>query len=205
MKDTVCMAAGHPVTGPERFSDEASHVTDSEWNVTDSNEMGFLTDKEYQNSMADLQQLLVSVSDFSHEECAKILTALAKGKSLKERNQSKGSTANGTSSIFNDVDAKQIYRLSKIIENFTAESEKICSKPSTSLKSAFQHQANKFLTRFHNQRRDELSVILENECWRPAEIRGELQRFIDDISQNEPFDAVDGYLVINDEKYVVVG
>lgn len=234
MKETVFLSVGHhissqpninekegesnneAVSAPEILSN--SNSFNSDFNKPElCSEISFLTSSECNKIMTELKELLISVCDFSHDECAKLLTTLAKGKATKDKSL-KGndkSSTNGSISAFDSVSAKQIYKLSKIIENFTYECEKISSKSPTSLKGAFQYQANKFMNKFHNERKDKLSLILERETWSPAEVEPTFQIFLNDIVKNEMISKTifessitkkpELFLSINNEKYVIVG
>lgn len=226
MKETVYLCMGrqlsnessesnvkYPEGNKSTLPSETSSTPNSEITVDSS----LLTSSECNKILTELKELLIAVCDYSHDECAKVLTTLAKSKTSKERNLKAGdrSAMNGTSSAFENFSAKQIYKLSKIIENFTFECEKISSKSPTSLKGAFQFQANKFMNKFHNERKDRLSIMLEKETWTPAEVEPTFQNYLNDIINNKMisgaiFDStINGkpelYLTINDEKYAIVG
>lgn len=233
MKSTVYMAAGHvdhvdasqKENALERNeeSDEINNLNvsyvneevDSEYKKPEVD--SFMSEKEYIKRTDELSDLLVSVCDFSHDECARLLTAMAKSKSVKERSvkTNEKSVSNGYPSMFDKVDAKQIYSLSRIIEYFTSECEKVCSKSSTSLKAAFQLQASKFMNKFHNDRKEKLNLILEKECWRPAEVQSNFQTFVDDLITTKSisrynFDSAavgkcESFLNVNNEKFIIVG
>lgn len=241
MKDTVTMAAGYPTSSQkaeanadveadadakgvehvgraDRVDNSKSAILESGFNNGDiDSDFSFLSAKEYSKIMGDLKDLLIAICDFSHDECAKLLTTLAKSKSAKDKPSKSNDklASNGSPSILDNVSAKQIYCLSKIIEFFSSECEKISSKSPTSLKSAFQLQANKFVNKFHNERKDKLSLILENECWRPAEVKSVYQSFVDDLASTgkiswpslEPLEKgrCEPVLMVNEEKYIVVG
>lgn len=233
MKETVYLSMGDQYSSHEneyfnegsedKSSNSASDnsysnsKSNSEHDKSEVDEVSFLTQSEYDKVLGELKELLIAVCDFSHDECAKLLTTLAKSKtSVKDKNQ-KGNdkyATNGSISVFDTVSAKQIYRLSKIIESFSIECEKICTKSPTSLKGAFQYQANKFMNKFHNERKEKLTLILERETWSPAEVEPIIQTFLNHIMITEPADnhvhestttKKHTFLTVNDEKYVIVG
>ena len=199
----------------------SDNSADSDSNKVETySEISFLTRSEFIKVMSELKELLIAVCDFSNDECAKLLTPSVRNKNVITKDKSgRGSEkliGNGhLISVFDNVTAKQIFKISKIIENFTYECEKISSKSPTSLKGAFQYQANKFMNKFHNERKDKLSYILDKETWTPAEVEPSLQNFLDDIIRTKiisrtTFDYPESkkselFLTINDEKYIVVG
>lgn len=42
-------------------------------------------------------------------------------------------------------------------------------------------ETNKYLNKFHEERRQRLALLLDSEEWRPAEVPKELQEAIDDV------------------------
>lgn len=212
MKDSVSLAAVQNLS--DHLTEGVSYSNDKDA----PDESGFLSEKECKNLRTDLKELSGSICGFCHDECAKILMALAKNKTPRDKIHTKTSersvsNSSGTVSMFDDVDGKQIRRLSEIIDDFSSKCEMLCSKSSSSLKSAFQHQANRFLSKFHLNRKSRVNSALENECWKPTEVKNEFQHFVDNVctsgilSKTKSFgeSKTENYLLVKDEKFVVVG
>lgn len=75
------------------------------------------------------------------------------------------------------------------------DTEQICGRKSTSLLGALQSQANKFVNRFHEERRTKLSLLLDNERWKQADVPAEFQDLVDSIA--------DGKIALPEKKPVV--
>uniref|UniRef100_H2ZNG2 Vacuolar protein sorting-associated protein 54 C-terminal domain-containing protein n=1 Tax=Ciona savignyi TaxID=51511 RepID=H2ZNG2_CIOSA len=109
--------------------------------------------------------------------------------------------------------------LAKTIKRFTSEVDSICyfvgldkAGLNGSLRGALQAQSARFIARFHEERRNKLSLILDNEVWKQAEVPSELssllQNLVDgklvtsDASSNT---KTSDYLYLDGVKYAVVG
>ncbi|GAB5569659.1 vacuolar protein sorting-associated protein 54 isoform X1 [Prionailurus iriomotensis] len=65
------------------------------------------------------------------------------------------------------------------------DTEHICGRKSMSLLGALQSQANKFVNRFHEERKTKLSLLLDNERWKQADVPAEFQDLVDSISDGK--------------------
>ncbi|XP_067900348.1 vacuolar protein sorting-associated protein 54 [Heterodontus francisci] len=157
-----------------------------------------LTELELGRIANNLQELLYSASDICHDRCVKFLMARAKDGFLEKLNSS------------------EFVALSRTVETFVQETEKICSRRSMSLRGALQSQANKFVNRFHEERKTKLSLLLDNERWKQAEVPAEFQDLVNSIEdgvialpekkaavpqERKPAD----FLSVDGQKYAVVG
>ncbi|XP_048392333.1 vacuolar protein sorting-associated protein 54 isoform X2 [Stegostoma tigrinum] len=157
-----------------------------------------LTDLELGRVANNLQELLCSASDICHDRCVKFLMARAKDGFLEKLNSS------------------EFVALSRTVETFVQETEKICSRRSMSLRGALQSQANKFVNRFHEERKTKLGLLLDNERWKQAEVPAEFQDLVNSIEdgvialpekkatvpqERKPAD----FLSVDGQKYAVVG
>uniref|UniRef100_A0A8C5HRT0 Vacuolar protein sorting-associated protein 54 n=1 Tax=Gouania willdenowi TaxID=441366 RepID=A0A8C5HRT0_GOUWI len=79
-----------------------------------------------------------------------------------------------------------------------------------------QSQANRFVHRFHEERKNKLSLLLDNERWKQAEVPTEFQDLVNSIVDGQitlPERKTIGpdnrkpteYLLVNGERYAVVG
>ncbi|XP_078086559.1 vacuolar protein sorting-associated protein 54 isoform X1 [Mustelus asterias] len=157
-----------------------------------------LTELELGRVANNLQELLYSASDTCHDRCVKFLMARAKDGFLEKLNSS------------------EFVALSRTVETFVQETEKICSRRSMSLRGALQSQANKFVNRFHDERKTKLGLLLDNERWKQAEVPAEFQDLVNSIEdgvialpekktsvpqERKPAD----FLSVDGQKYAVVG
>ncbi|XP_067845624.1 vacuolar protein sorting-associated protein 54 isoform X2 [Heptranchias perlo] len=157
-----------------------------------------LTELELGRVANNIQELLYSASDICHDRCVKFLMARAKDGFLEKLNSS------------------EFVALSRSVETFVQETEKICDRRSMSLRGALQSQANKFVNRFHEERKTKLGLLLDNERWKQAEVPAEFQDLVNSIEdgvitlperkaaapqEKKPAD----FLAVDGQKYTVVG
>uniref|UniRef100_A0A3Q2Q5P0 Vacuolar protein sorting-associated protein 54 n=2 Tax=Fundulus heteroclitus TaxID=8078 RepID=A0A3Q2Q5P0_FUNHE len=156
------------------------------------------TELELNRVINNLQELLYMASDVSHDRCVKVLTARAKDGSLER------------------LTSAEFVSLSQAVERFVRDTEKLCGRRSVSLRGALQSQANRFVNRFHEERKTKLSLLLDNERWKQAEVPGEFQDLVNSIADGRislPERKVSGpedrkpaeFLLVNGQKYAVVG
>uniref|UniRef100_A0A8C7MGG7 Vacuolar protein sorting-associated protein 54 n=1 Tax=Oncorhynchus kisutch TaxID=8019 RepID=A0A8C7MGG7_ONCKI len=146
----------------------------------------------------NIQELLYTASDVSHDRCVKVLMARAKDGSLER------------------LSSAEFVFLSQAVEGFVRDTEELCCRRSVSLRGALQSQANRFVHRFHEERKTKLSLLLDNERWKQAEVPAEFQDLVNSIAdgritlperkpqgteERKPSD----YLHIDGQKYAVVG
>ncbi|TWW59132.1 vacuolar protein sorting-associated protein 54 [Takifugu flavidus] len=156
------------------------------------------TELELKRIMTNIQDLLYSASDISHDRCVKVLTARAKDGSLER------------------LSVAEFVCLSQVVEAFAKDTEELCGRHSVSLRGALQSQANRFVHRFHDERKNKLSLLLDNERWKQAEVPAEFQdlvnsiadgritlpeRKIPDLEERKPAE----FLLVDGQKYAVVG
>ncbi|XP_074063270.1 vacuolar protein sorting-associated protein 54 [Macrotis lagotis] len=155
-----------------------------------------LTDLELGKLANSIQELLYNASDICHDRSVKFLMARAKDGFLEKLNSS------------------EFVALSRLMETFILDTEQICGRKSMSLRGALQSQANKFVNRFHEERKTKLSLLLENERWKQADVPAEFQDLVDSITdgkialpekksgeERKPAD----FLIVEGQPYAVVG
>ncbi|MEQ2306716.1 Vacuolar protein sorting-associated protein 54 [Ameca splendens] len=156
------------------------------------------TELELNQVNSSLQELLYKASDVSHDRCVKVLTARAKDGSLER------------------LSSAEFVSLSQAVEGFVRGTEQLCSRRSISLRGALQSQANRFVNRFHEERKTKLGLLLDNERWKQAEVPAEFQDLVNSIADGKislPERKVSGpedrkpaeFLLVNGQKYAVVG
>ncbi|XP_076585136.1 vacuolar protein sorting-associated protein 54 [Chaetodon auriga] len=156
------------------------------------------TDLELNRVNNNVQELLYSASDVSHDRCVKVLTARAKDGSLER------------------LSSAEFVCLSQAVEGFVRDTEELCGRRSVSLRGTLQSQANRFVHRFHEERKTKLGLLLDNERWKQAEVPAEFQDLVNSIADGRitlPERKIPGaedrkpteFLLINGQKYAVVG
>uniref|UniRef100_A0A2K5W107 Vacuolar protein sorting-associated protein 54 n=1 Tax=Macaca fascicularis TaxID=9541 RepID=A0A2K5W107_MACFA len=126
-----------------------------------------LTDSELGKLANNIQELLYSASDICHDRAVKFLMSRAKDGFLEKLN------------------SMEFITLSRLMETFILDTEQICGRKSMSLLGALQSQANKFVNRFHEERKTKLSLLLDNERWKQADVPAEFQDLVDSISDGK--------------------
>lgn len=141
-----------------------------------------------------VKKLIISLSDYSNERCANLIVT----KTDKE---------------FALTDLSQLSKLSDLIENFSKECANITGHNSNAMKLALRSFAMKYIQNLHSERRSQLTVALNTERWKMADLPYELQSVINKISIANEIPLIlqyesgkpDGkYLIINSENYAVV-
>ncbi|XP_067260142.1 vacuolar protein sorting-associated protein 54 isoform X1 [Chanodichthys erythropterus] len=146
----------------------------------------------------NVQELLYTASDVSHDRCVKVLMTRAKDGSLER------------------LSSAEFVCLSQAVESFVKDTEELCGRRSMSLRGALQSQANRFVQRFHEERKTKLSLLLDNERWKQAEVPAEFQDLVDSIADGRislPDRKHTGsedrkpseFLCVDGQKYAVVG
>ncbi|KAJ8914687.1 hypothetical protein NQ315_017386 [Exocentrus adspersus] len=121
----------------------------------------FLTLDEYSRVEVKLKDLLTSVCDYCIERLASFVT---------------------TQTDKQAITASQIIELSNIVESFTDLCENICGRQNAALKAAFKIQASNYVHKFHSQRKNKLSLLLDAESWKVADVPIEIQILIDKLA-----------------------
>uniref|UniRef100_A0A3Q3XL76 Vacuolar protein sorting-associated protein 54 n=1 Tax=Mola mola TaxID=94237 RepID=A0A3Q3XL76_MOLML len=166
--------------------------------VLRSGENTMPTELELNRLVSTIQDLLFSASDVSHDRCVKVLTARAKDGSLER------------------LSSAEFVSLSQAVEAFARDTEELCGRHSVSLRGALQSQANRFVHRFHDERKTKLSLLLDNERWKQADVPAEFQDLVNSIADGRitlPERKIPGseerkpaeFLLVDGQKYAVVG
>uniref|UniRef100_A0A8I3P7U9 Vacuolar protein sorting-associated protein 54 n=1 Tax=Canis lupus familiaris TaxID=9615 RepID=A0A8I3P7U9_CANLF len=192
------------VSEPECTTDSSSSKEQTSSSATPGgvdimvNEDMKLTDLELEKLANNIQELLYSASDICHDRAVKFLMSRAKDGFLEKLNST------------------EFITLSRLMETFILDTEQICGRKSMSLLGALQSQANKFVNRFHEERKTKLSLLLDNERWKQADVPAEFQDLVDSISggkialpekksgateERKPAEV----LIVEGQQYAVVG
>lgn len=66
------------------------------------------------------------------------------------------------------LNSNEFVTLSRLMEGFILDTEQICGRKSMSLRGALQSQANRFVNRFHEERKTKLRYLwVDNICVLP--------------------------------------
>ncbi|KOB71573.1 Vacuolar protein sorting, partial [Operophtera brumata] len=153
------------------------------------------TPEELASAEDKLKKMIVSLSDYCNERCANLIV-----------------TKTDKDYVFSDL--SHLSKLSKLIESFCEECEKITGHCSNAMNLALRSFAMKYIQTLHSDRRSQLTATLNMERWKAAEVPYELQSAVNKICEGGeiPNKIVyetgkpDGkFLMINKENYAVVG
>ena len=78
------------------------------------------------------------------------------------------------------ISSMEFVLLCKMVESFAVACEHLCGRRGTALRSSLTSQAARFVNRFHEERKTKLSLILDSERWKAAEVPPEFQRMADE-------------------------
>lgn len=147
------------------------HVTDSSADSSKNiNDVSYLNDRDTFLTITDhnyienkLTNLVQSVGSYCHERCANLVS----NQSLEKYP--------GT--------LQEMEKLTQIVEEFCSGCEEVIGIKSLPLNAALKAQCARFCQKFHSDRKSKLSLLLDNERWKPAEVPGEFQKMINHIAR----------------------
>ena len=156
----------------------------------------FLTETDHGYIENRLTNLLQSVCNYCHERCANLVS----NQSLERYS--------GT--------LEEMEKLAQIVEEFCSGCEEVVGNRSLPLMAALKAQGMRYCQKFHSERKSKLSLLLDNERWKPAEVPGEFQKMINHISKaNFMWTKIDDQaigpsiatpmLMVGEEPYALVG
>lgn len=173
--------------GKNTNGEEVTFIEDSET---------FLTVSDHSYIESKLTNLLQSVGNYCHERCANLVS----NQSLEKYS--------GT--------IEEMEKLTQIVEEFCSGCEEVIGIKSIPLMAAIKAQGTRFCQKFHSERKSKLSLLLDNERWKPAEVPGEFQKMINHIAKGNFMwtkidDSTNGpsvatpMLMVGEEPYALVG
>lgn len=156
----------------------------------------FLTITDHNYIETKLTSLLQSVGNYCHERCANMVS----NQSLEKYS--------GT--------LEEMEKLTQIVEEFCSGCEEVIGVKSLPLMAALKAQGARYCQKFHSERKSKLSLLLDNERWKPAEVPSEFQKMINHIAKgNFMWTKIDDtsngpsvatpMLMVGDEPYALVG
>ncbi|XP_022906084.2 vacuolar protein sorting-associated protein 54 [Onthophagus taurus] len=141
----------------------------------------FLSIEEHNSVEIKLRDLLVSICDYCHERLASLVS---------------------TQSDKQNVTAVQIMELSDIVDNFTEVCESVCGRQSAALKAAFKIQAGNYVHKFHSLRKNKLTLLLDAERWKVADVPVEFQVLVDKLASGDTLKSVPSSPVEDNNKKI---
>lgn len=131
----------------------------------------FLSESDHQETVNKLKAMLTSVCDYCNERLAALIS---------------------TQSDKNSITAHQVANLAKIVEEFTGMCERLCGRQSAALKAAFKIQAGNYVHKFNLQRKNKLTMLLDAERWKSAEVPPEIQLLMDNLALGDVIKSLPG-------------
>ncbi len=184
-----------------------------------------------------LRELITNASDYAQERLVNLLegkfslntSSQTSGKENVNQNNSMLNNINNNNHGLEKLSSNDFISLSNLIDQFIIDFDQIAynntinnnmNKKSSSLRIWLQNQANKFLHKFHSEKKDKLTLALNSERWKQIEIPIEIQNLVDHIIKNglgnnqvltkkndlKSNSTSNGdYVIVNNEKYVIFG
>jgi vacuolar protein sorting-associated protein 54 len=98
-----------------------------------------ITKKTHSKLISDLNDTLSNASDYAQERIVNLLESKFRDNSLEK------------------LSANDFISISNLIEQFVLDFDTIASKKTVSLRSWLKNQANKYLQKFHQEKREKLT------------------------------------------------
>ncbi|CAF0926719.1 unnamed protein product [Brachionus calyciflorus] len=117
---------------------------------------------------------------------------------------------------YEKINSQNFSLFSNLIDHFLTEIDKISKNKTATLRSWLQNQSNKFLNKYHTERKDKLILAIESESWKISDLPADFQTLLDNIVKNflkNPpnftYNIVNSsstnFLYVNDEKFLFFG
>ncbi|XP_058446866.1 vacuolar protein sorting-associated protein 54 [Malaya genurostris] len=159
----------------------------------------FLSVEDHQVVRAKLTNLLHSVCNYCHERCANLVS----NQSLEKSSPT----------------ADEIAKFVELVTGFCERSEHLCGIQSPSLRLALRVHSTRYAVKFHSERKSKLSLLLDSERWKQAEVPYEFQKMIESIAKEDflwtknvdsngvsiPSPGPQPFLLVEGQPYAVVG
>ncbi|XP_068729722.1 vacuolar protein sorting-associated protein 54-like [Montipora capricornis] len=205
----LVMAAGgsKACSNPNLDESENADVLESETNFLNTPVCSgmdiLISASDFRKLTQESKELLCAACEMAQLRCAKLINVRGKAGNL------------------DSLTSSEFVGLTRMVEDFVMECEKICGRQSHSLRATLLTQAKKFVERFHEERKNKLSLILDNERWKQADVPSELQCLVDSLVDGiyprgkEPKFSIgptvaneqkpSSELVVNGQRFAVVG
>lgn len=125
----------------------------------------FLTEADHLKVEEKLNDVMHSVCNYCHERCANLISSQSLERHV--------------------ATADEIHTLAQIVGNFSRGCEELSGTQRIPLTAALQAQAMRFSQKFHAERKSKLSLLLDSERWKQADVPSEYQQMIDKIANGD--------------------
>ncbi|XP_024082604.1 vacuolar protein sorting-associated protein 54 isoform X2 [Cimex lectularius] len=180
-----------------------------------------LSNEDHKTVKQKLHKLLVTVCEYSQEGCAQLLSS----RTLIWREE-ESKLPNASYWLAEHASLSNLKELAALVTRASDEWEELCPVKEAlpqmvfPLRRAFKIQATKYMKKFHEVMKEKLSYILDAEPWRRTDVPASFQKLVELISEKGTFSVskeitesikkdgkicVENELIINGEKYAVVG
>ncbi|XP_065066741.1 vacuolar protein sorting-associated protein 54-like isoform X1 [Rhopilema esculentum] len=191
----LTIAVGHNLDDLEASLDDIETVPTSD-------DCTLITTSEYNRLSTESKELIWSACELAQIRCSKLITMRSKGGALDQ------------------LSSSDFVLLARAVEGFVTDCEKVCGRQSHNLRGTLLSQAKRFVEKFHEERKNKLGLILDNERWKQADVPVEFQTLVDSITKGMESNSASpkqqkknqtasgkatGYLVAQNQRYVVVG
>ncbi|CAG2159096.1 unnamed protein product [Oppiella nova] len=184
------------------YSEEKSRELEATVGETSVDAIKILLESDSIELSTNLKESLCGICDFAHNRCAHVVESRAKEGGLDR------------------LTPNEFVRLNKSIEDFSDSCQQICGRRSPNLKLVLQTQANKFATKFHDERKKRINSSLDIEQWKSVDsVSHEFQDLVNQlIDRRYEFDEtkrnsraneennqkLKSFVLVKNQKFVVV-
>ena len=177
------MSNGLNAVSEKNYSENKNLELESNIGETSVEAIKILLESDCIELSTSLKESLCSICDYAHSRSANVVDSRAKDGGLDRLN------------------ANEFVRLNKCIEDFSDNCHEICGRRSPNLKLVLQTQANKFATKFHDERKKRINSLLDIEQWKSVDsVSLEFQDLVSQLTENRyEFDESKRSKVVNDE------
>ncbi|BES94082.1 Vacuolar protein [Nesidiocoris tenuis] len=147
---------------------------------------GFLSSSDHEKVVNKLHDVLVYICKYSQERCAQLLSSRTLIWNEEKCKDDNSRTNNHW--WMERATLKQLKDLAKLVGEMNSSWDALCPTASIhSYKSAFSHQANRFMYKFHVERTTKLHLILDGEPWKRTDVPNSFQQLVNSIANNGRF------------------
>ncbi|XP_067943654.1 vacuolar protein sorting-associated protein 54-like isoform X2 [Watersipora subatra] len=164
MRALSCEAAGLDEEQRSSVEENDEREADSR-SPTESQEEGgqmIITEMFADKICRELRELLIRICEFANERCSKVITARSRDLFIEK------------------LSSHEFFSLTSSVERFAKSCDQICGTKisSNSVRGCLQGYNIRFLNKFHEERKNKLNLLLDNERWRPADVPGDFQALL---------------------------
>ncbi|XP_046847632.1 vacuolar protein sorting-associated protein 54-like isoform X2 [Xenia sp. Carnegie-2017] len=192
----------HVAAGQDRSS-----AVNSLSNSSQTSNDPLISSLQCEKLVKESKEILSEAGDLAQARCVKLINVRAKD------------------GFLDGLASTDFVSLSRSVEQFVSECEEVSGRQSSALRTLLVMQGKKFVEQFHDEKKQKLSLILDNERWKQADVPAEFQTLVDSLVNGVPaskhelssFPSVKqdsrlsqskspaSHLVVNGEKFAVAG